>query len=1435
MGLLSRAWKVVTGVGGAVQAPFGLVKDLAVAPFKDDDEFDGFIHTLWGRSLARSGQALGNLFGPEEGVGAVVGGLPGAVRNDRVSGFFQGAAMGGLGGAAAGAPFAGVGAVPGAVIGAIGGGVYGGIRGQEGIGRDVETAYREGISRPVSTALTVGSLADAPGGGGISGLFDGSKWRLAYNISRDRSPGQALALAAGTKNINDEAEVARFVGTDAYSIVSGVSDALVRLTADPTVLAGKTAAALRAPRIIRSQDDIAAVLSSRKADDMLDAVERAGNAAEVRDRFFPDHQFGGLIATVLKEAPDRDARRSALRVMMGDNAELRDLYRTRADLAGQLDRLVGEQNTMNRLTRAGFELPRDLVAERDARIAAEVDALYPQQARLDRLDAVVGSMRSLPDARGFQNVRASVARSEWYQRSALAAPLRVAFTMRPQRFVNLHDQTGDVQVDRMLRQASVPMEERDRLRSAYMAALDPGQRQAVMSEAETVAIRTVAAKAGMTEDEIGTVVREARRRRGEAEKALRGRTFDGRGRSLVRFTDDDGTHHELHLPIWATQEVNVGVLPDIDELKRAASPIGRFRMRHPATDVPEELLDRFYRVWKPSVLLRVGWPVRVVGDEQLRIIAKIGVLAQGKNLLRGAKDYAVDMIDRVPRGERGLRWFDVNGNLLEGPFGAPGDAKNIYASLSSASGVWRGQITSTEQGLLARLRRETGNWRTVLPDEAGHGDAWVHVLNNQLGQDAMARKMLAGETDEAIVDWLRRDPDGRAYAARNRIRARNPERWVGVAREQLEDYTLGSDELKDLAMRRKVSPADLERLAPDPALRPPVNAHIVDDALGGGVIGRMLNGLVTQMFDKLGRLPTDTLSRNRFFDHLYRAEAERLVNLLDDGDLGTDAIARIQRAAREFALGETRSLLYDLAEESQLANVLRFVSPFFMAQQEVATRWAGLAAENPAFVARMRQVWDAPEKMGLVTDENGAIVHENGTATDPFSGQFVAPGAERLITVPIPTWAKNLPGLKGLATQGSVRFNKKSFNLALQMQDSLGLGPIVQLPVNEIVKQRPELAQSVSFILPYGATQDTMQLLMPAVAKRVSSRFGGEDDRSYRNAAMRIYFDKVVDFNLGKRDTAPTWAEARKEADAFFNLRTVASFVLPAAPNFRSPYQPYIDYYRRLRAADPESADARFLTEVGEEYFALTQSVTRSMDGVPPTIEGYAARKKYQDLVEKHPDLGALIVGAEGAGEFSKAVYDAQLAKKLAPGAAANQREALPFEEAAVQPNVRLGWIYFTKLMDLVDAQRVERGLPNLQVKAAADLAAVKRMAIAYLAERYPEWYEDYAVTDSQRWDKRIEGMREIAADDRLTKRPDIAGLRDYLKARDLMVAELKRRREAGGAATLTATANADLRGVWESLTGDLVERNLAFGQLFHRWLERDLPRADDTTVEEAA
>lgn len=1280
----------------------------------------------------------------------------------------------------------------------------------------LETAYREGVAEPISTALTVGSLAESDTYGertGITNPFNRQIWRDAYRISQDRSPGQSFGLMF-TKDVLDDQEVQRALGSDWFRVVSGTSDALLRVYVSPDVLAGKAATSARLRYVTKpvTSTGYATAAGREVAGPSLlgptayrvpivnpETIEQTRriqrvvtdmgklNAAQIADRYFDKHPFRAEIATLLAEAPDDAARMDEMKGLLGSGAAIDRLGRRSAHLANRIRRLEGDQRSLAVISERGSLFDH---ADEITRLDSELDELYSAQMLAERREAAYGTIRELPRYRRTAAIRDTVTRSETFQTSRYAAPLRVVgdmMSLRPHSLINLEDPTSETQAARLVRKADLPLEQADDLRTRYMRANTADARQVVLVEAEEAVVRHIAARYGIDASAIGRVLDQARSGRGRAATALKARVYDGEGRSLVRLR---GESEPVDIPLFVSQQANVLPLVDIDAVEKAAREVaGRWsRYADTAVEIPEDLLSKFYELWKPAVLLRPAWPIRVAIDEQLRIMAKIGFLStvgQTSRALTGA-------VRKDVRANKGLT---LDGYEFEGAFGRPGEGANLFQQAVSSRASFEALAGRYENGFLEKMRAKlTGEWRSVLPDEPSHGPAWANAVNRQIGSDPVGRLLLQGKADEEIVTWLRGTEDGQRYARRLPTRTKRPELWLPEARGQVDSY-LPVSQLRELALQGKATADDLARWIPDARQRPTVHGEILAQTLGSSPINAAYEKVISGMYKALGQLPTDVLARQPYADAVYRAEVERLFRLHQRGGVEITDRRRltIEAQARRAMVKETRALLYDLAEQSELSHVLRFVAPFFSAWQEVLGVWAGLAVENPAFIARTLKTYGAPEKAGLVTkDDQG----------------------NSYVTVKLPEWTRDK--VPGFASQGRVRFDLGSLNMVLNGPP--GVGPTVQIPASIIVKDRPDWAENdvvSTFIFPYGVPQDTLQALLPPVAKRLASAAREEDDRAFLNASLRIWQTKMIDVSLGKRPEAnpeQLLEEAKSEARKFFLVRAFVSYVSPVGVTFDSPYQAYIDAYRRLRETDPKNADERFLEEYGDEFFPLTQAMTKAVEGIPATVEGFKARGRRAELIDRleDPSLARLVVGAEGAGEFSRAAYEYQLD--------AGQRQRLTPEEFIQGPGVRLGWIEYRRAMDVIEAEMLARGLPNMQVRGARDLQQAKKAVIENLAAEHPDWYEEFSTTDRLHWARRIKDLRTIASDPGMQARPEIRGLAEYLRLRQVITDELASRK----AHTLTATSNVDVRRVWDAAVDQIALANPAFADLRSRWLASD-------------
>ncbi len=616
-------------------------------------------------------------------------------------------------------------------------------------------------------------------------------------------------------------------------------------------------------------------------------------------------------------------------------------------------------------------------------------------------------------------------------------------------------------------------------------------------------------------------------------------------------------------------------------------------------------------------------------------------------------------------------------------------------------------------------------------------------------------------------------------------------------------------------------------------------AKFVDQILeqGGMTRGQKVRGLVNNLFDTFATAPVDTLSRNPFFRARYEAEVARRTAALPRDAEGTititaNEIYRIEAAARKTALGDLKEVLFDLAERTRFGEIAANVMPFYDAWQEVISRWIGLAVENPVQVARMYRYWSMDQNF-YVEDEDGnkymafRFGGGSGGEDDEFRG------------LELPAIPFN-GGFLGQMGDTPFRIRKDSINTIAQGQP--GFGPILTVPVAELVKKQPELEDAVSFLYPFGLPQGSgaesfFAGFAPTTAKRLWS-VATQDD-SYQSMYQSIMRDELQRLELlGLSDVIKTDPVARNQffedveakADKLMILRAFAAATMPAQPFPTSPYQPMIDDYRRMFLEDPQSANDRFLETHGDEYFWLTMRFTKNNTGIPATQEGYEAFQSegLRDLIEAYPDYGRVIAGELGstATKFSEAVYRFQQNTDTAPGSGVRMRTRLSRQETFENAIVSRGWREYGKLNDDIQILLDEAGLSSVRDKGAEYLQEFRQQAVAQLELANPEWRDARAESQGNSV-QHFDALRAISQADVLRERDDIVALREYLQVRRDMQLLLLARDEAGGSASLIASDNADLAQWWEAFKADFYQRQLAASSLFERYLESDLLDVD--------
>ena len=1225
------------------------------------------------------------------------------------------------------------------------------------------------------------------------------------------------------------------------------------------------------------------VANNRRVQDVVNWCVKVNRTPdEIRRRIWSSHPQGAALSRIMSKARTYSEARWVVLAGMGvkipESVTMAPLMRARLNnlqirWQAQLDPMRQLATFSERVEGALLSPTREILADDLVRMEKlaheELSVAVSDLSFAKQLSDIAATkpLRMVPQLTVSSAIRESVRTSWLYQHTPLSRPIRSAVEMRPHQWVNMHDPMADVQLVRQLEEArplGINAEDVTRFRNQFISAPTDSQRALVVVRAEQFIIRTAAKKAGLTTKQVEQAVHKIANYRQSTTDWLNSRKFAPDGQDIRKITDmDTGEITIIHLPVAATQLPNWVPMADVRQIAKVTSRFRAFTSR--GAKIPEQLLDSFYHIWKPTVLLRGGWPIRVVSDEQLRILARCNSLMH---------HLAAIEMGETPKWTRLWGGYTVS-QRIAGAFGLPVTvgvaagtrvssaaaraAKRLgyydpeYLKLLKQAGVEplvsaRASFGGPNEGIMRQFEAtfgayhggivdhyrssSSGQWASVDMAHPQYRMAWRRALNDQIGRDEMwgvsIRELLDGldagldletavaRSNKATLAWLKTEP-GITYAERLPWYDSHHDfpTWVDERMGILGQYSGNYNRrlLKE-TLDHKVSNESMLRIDVDNRPKT-VHAELIDQASGkGGFMGGLRN-LLAETFDIHGRLPTDTLSRNPMFAQVYADEMTRLKKIADmQGEVLTKhAYDLMDGSAREFALSEVKVYLYDLAERSRFADMMRWYIPFFPAFQEVLTVWAKLAKNDPSVIARGLQIWRAPNKAGLVvTDEDG---------NEFIQLQLSESVADKL---GLTGWAKYV-------TTGGIRLSKSSFNMMLN-GPLPGIGPIVQIPLNEIVKMKPELEDSLRWALPYGVQPNSFDVMLSPMLKRLKSWIKGhEGDASYqRNLANAIAW---LDYQTrsGARTIPPTFEEAKAIADALFNLQLMANYMAPAQPIFDSPLKPYMDVWRDLSATLPaDEAEELFLRTYGEEFAAVMMSRTRSATGIPPTVEAQVARRPVADLIETYPEYGRIIIGEDAAlGEFSSAAYAWQLTHDYDPNNVTKEMER-EYRPMTLNPDTgllesvdsRLGWIKYTQFMDSLDAELMNRGLTSLRVSGASDLNELKKVFTEDLAREHPAWETSFAQRNDLKWRDRIKAFRELSKEAVLQDRPDWDGIRDYLQVRQLVLDELNRRKQIGGSATLDATSNHDLAIVWDGLVAEILRDNLAFGPVYWRYLEND-------------
>lgn len=693
-----------------------------------------------------------------------------------------------------------------------------------------------------------------------------------------------------------------------------------------------------------------------------------------------------------------------------------------------------------------------------------------------------------------------------------------------------------------------------------------------------------------------------------------------------------------------------------------------------------------------------------------------------------------------------------------------------------------------------------------------HTPAYVHYIRNQMMPDPVAKQIVAGKPLDEVAEWMKGTSPGRAYM--KSLHVGDPDVKVNEVASMVKQY-LPYDGMRDAALAGKFNAKTIEQFMPDATERPDINANIAALVHGGDGPTNILKRSTEWLMEVTGTIPDDILVRHPLYNTMYKS---RLTDHVQSWikDTGQTALAKSDRdmlvaAAHAGARADLKNLVYDVSRFNDMGHTLRFVSPFFNAWFNAMGSWSKLIMENPGLLGRAYQakrlLWNSPFTVDSRTGQKADV----NTPWDETSFVFHMP--------------KALAGPLGGLNDIPIRAETLVSPTYLDAIGNPGFGPLVTVPADQIVKDHPELMNNVVVrsMLNNMVDKNSLQELLPSGANDVvalSNLLVGTPDASsqYAKNVWSIYQEQYYDYLNGQRTAPPTWGDVETQAKYLTVMDLFVNRLSPLGFKPAPPHQYLADEYHRMQEADPKNARQNFYDKYGKAGMYFTQSLTTDPTGIPATVGASTAVKRYGSILKEFPELGAVIVGPEGNGNFDQMAYDWQVAKGL--------RQKLSPEEAAQHVQVSTGWAQYGQLSAQAQALVQARGLLSVNDPRARDVKALLSNFVSATGDpadpRYnPAFYNDYGAYNPSAYMTRIQSLFKIAQDPTLLANPtrsDVRSLHKYSQIRDVVYATLQRRQ----AKTLSAQSNADLAQEHDNAVAQLMQADSKFAQLYDRYLRKD-------------
>jgi hypothetical protein len=818
----------------------------------------------------------------------------------------------------------------------------------------------------------------------------------------------------------------------------------------------------------------------------------------------------------------------------------------------------------------------------------------------------------------------------------------------------------------------------------------------------------------------------------------------------------------------------------------------------------------------------------------------------------GARITAAESNAIKSRTGYGTMSVDANGHAYDLPNAFEG--ASWFLGRTSAEQTWNAMVSSQEMAFTTGIGSRTVS--SVKPNDPRYFEAWSNILNMHFRDpesgimDPLVRQILDGASDTDLLKWFKTF-DGSKYANDTYTRVGEGIGFTKLRAGELDEHLAEKIATTRNAVKVYIPDEDtalflstatpegrpmtggevqdylMNRFGKNPEELPEINGLLVTSSKEYKDQERLIDTFNRRVMRFLGSLPEDVFARHPLTQSVYsrrlRLNIDQMSAAKGSDRLTAEELSRAVRGAREEARQEVERTLFTIVRRTGASSstVMSLMFPFYKAYENTIKRWGGIVSENPSVLTNISRTIAQVVNGQLVVDQDGNRI------TDTTQ---IGAGGNLVIQVP-EGFINSLPASWKPVVENAF----KNINIPLQSLDVItqgqpgnpGAGPYLVAPAYLILKSRPELEEAFEPLFPAGQPQKVTDLFTPAAVRRLTTMW--TQDELYVRTFNQMLRYETYNFNAGKRDE-PTLKEITDKTNKFFMLRALTSISAPFA------IAPEMDFYQRAfrqfqEQYGPGEAEAKFL-EMYPDYFEATVSLSKTPGGLEANVQTVRNLKKYSNLMASaeasgNPELiGFLANDFDGQYTFSQAAYQWQYRKGAYPGSKNTYRQNRNPAELVRDANVKRGWTEFGRIMDGIDAFKIQNGISSDRDPRLANHLEAKRLWVQATADVNFDWYSEYISPDRGKYERRARVL-ETALQDKAWmtangERPVVKSLAVYLDIRKKIAAVLDQRDRLGGSGSLEAKSNADVADVFSAIKTQLVAESPEFGEFFNRYFLND-------------